>query len=146
MLFFSRSIDCMHFDFGEGSCPFGTSCFYKASSLSYNSRVKWSIFFKLWSYLHLFSLNLNFCTDNLFILISVLQNFTKIRIAKLPWWLLFFVNLANVFYCTIFFLPYNSHQALPFCENWEIVLVKNHILCWLVFIKMKITHTHIYSI
>ncbi|KAL8109699.1 hypothetical protein AgCh_025699 [Apium graveolens] len=24
-----RSIDCKHFDFGEGSCPFGTSCFYK---------------------------------------------------------------------------------------------------------------------
>ncbi|XAR63431.1 hypothetical protein NMG60_11023364 [Bertholletia excelsa] len=24
-----RSIDCKHFDFGNGSCPFGTSCFYK---------------------------------------------------------------------------------------------------------------------
>ncbi|KAL1811637.1 hypothetical protein ACET3Z_021702 [Daucus carota] len=24
-----RSIDCRHFDFGDGSCPFGTSCFYK---------------------------------------------------------------------------------------------------------------------
>jgi E3 ubiquitin-protein ligase makorin len=21
--------DCMHFDFGEGKCPFGTSCFYR---------------------------------------------------------------------------------------------------------------------
>lgn len=25
-----RSIDCKYFDFGNGSCPFGTSCFYKA--------------------------------------------------------------------------------------------------------------------
>ncbi|KAG8391265.1 hypothetical protein BUALT_Bualt01G0170100 [Buddleja alternifolia] len=25
-----RSIDCKHFDFGNGSCPFGTSCFYKS--------------------------------------------------------------------------------------------------------------------
>ncbi|KAL8160653.1 hypothetical protein V2J09_002190 [Rumex salicifolius] len=24
-----KSIDCKHFDFGSGSCPFGTSCFYK---------------------------------------------------------------------------------------------------------------------
>ncbi|KAL6565693.1 hypothetical protein OROHE_004748 [Orobanche hederae] len=24
-----RSIDCKHFDFGNGTCPFGTSCFYK---------------------------------------------------------------------------------------------------------------------
>ncbi|KAJ6424670.1 hypothetical protein OIU84_025440 [Salix udensis] len=24
-----RSIDCRHFDFGNGNCPFGTSCFYK---------------------------------------------------------------------------------------------------------------------
>ncbi|KAH7864251.1 hypothetical protein Vadar_027465 [Vaccinium darrowii] len=24
-----RSIDCKHFDFGNGSCPFGSSCFYK---------------------------------------------------------------------------------------------------------------------
>uniref|UniRef100_A0A7N0R9I7 RING-type E3 ubiquitin transferase n=1 Tax=Kalanchoe fedtschenkoi TaxID=63787 RepID=A0A7N0R9I7_KALFE len=24
-----KSIDCRHFDFGNGSCPFGTSCFYK---------------------------------------------------------------------------------------------------------------------
>ncbi|KAK4415548.1 putative RING-type E3 ubiquitin transferase C3H69 [Sesamum alatum] len=24
-----RSIDCKHFNFGNGSCPFGTSCFYK---------------------------------------------------------------------------------------------------------------------
>ncbi|KAK4414447.1 putative RING-type E3 ubiquitin transferase C3H69 [Sesamum alatum] len=24
-----RSIDCKHFDFGSGTCPFGTSCFYK---------------------------------------------------------------------------------------------------------------------
>ncbi|XP_074343802.1 putative RING-type E3 ubiquitin transferase C3H69 [Apium graveolens] len=24
-----RSIHCRHFDFGDGSCPFGTSCFYK---------------------------------------------------------------------------------------------------------------------
>ncbi|GJV76211.1 putative RING-type E3 ubiquitin transferase C3H69, partial [Tanacetum coccineum] len=24
-----RSIDCRHFDFGNGACPFGTSCFYK---------------------------------------------------------------------------------------------------------------------
>ncbi|KAL3537397.1 hypothetical protein ACH5RR_000763 [Cinchona calisaya] len=24
-----RSIDCKHFDFGNGACPFGTSCFYK---------------------------------------------------------------------------------------------------------------------
>ncbi|KAL8204334.1 hypothetical protein R6Q57_009957 [Mikania cordata] len=24
-----RSIDCRHFDFGNGTCPFGTSCFYK---------------------------------------------------------------------------------------------------------------------
>ncbi|KAM7472496.1 hypothetical protein LguiA_010679 [Lonicera macranthoides] len=24
-----RSIDCKHFDYGNGSCPFGTSCFYK---------------------------------------------------------------------------------------------------------------------
>ncbi|XP_019437110.1 PREDICTED: zinc finger CCCH domain-containing protein 69-like isoform X1 [Lupinus angustifolius] len=24
-----KSIDCKHFDFGEGNCPFGTSCFYK---------------------------------------------------------------------------------------------------------------------
>lgn len=24
-----RSIDCKHFDFGNGSCPFGTSCFYR---------------------------------------------------------------------------------------------------------------------
>jgi hypothetical protein len=21
--------DCVHFDFGEGTCPFGTSCFYR---------------------------------------------------------------------------------------------------------------------
>ena len=21
--------DCMHFDFGDGTCPFGTSCFYR---------------------------------------------------------------------------------------------------------------------
>ncbi|KAL6500095.1 hypothetical protein OROGR_028005 [Orobanche gracilis] len=26
-----RSIDCKHFDFGNGTCPFGTSCFYKTS-------------------------------------------------------------------------------------------------------------------
>ncbi|TXG55790.1 hypothetical protein EZV62_017103 [Acer yangbiense] len=24
-----RSIDCKHFNFGNGNCPFGTSCFYK---------------------------------------------------------------------------------------------------------------------
>ncbi|KAL6575517.1 hypothetical protein OROHE_000894 [Orobanche hederae] len=24
-----KSIDCKHFDFGNGTCPFGTSCFYK---------------------------------------------------------------------------------------------------------------------
>ncbi|XP_019159345.1 PREDICTED: zinc finger CCCH domain-containing protein 69-like isoform X2 [Ipomoea nil] len=24
-----RSIDCKHFDFGSGTCPFGSSCFYK---------------------------------------------------------------------------------------------------------------------
>lgn len=24
-----KSIDCKYFDFGNGSCPFGTSCFYK---------------------------------------------------------------------------------------------------------------------
>ncbi|XP_044492854.1 putative RING-type E3 ubiquitin transferase C3H69 isoform X1 [Mangifera indica] len=24
-----RSIDCKHFNFGDGNCPFGTSCFYK---------------------------------------------------------------------------------------------------------------------
>ncbi|KAJ7982199.1 zinc finger CCCH domain-containing protein 69 [Quillaja saponaria] len=24
-----KSIDCKHFDFGHGNCPFGTSCFYK---------------------------------------------------------------------------------------------------------------------
>ncbi|XP_078443099.1 zinc finger (CCCH-type/C3HC4-type RING finger) family protein isoform X2 [Wolffia australiana] len=24
-----RKIDCKHFDFGNGTCPFGTSCFYK---------------------------------------------------------------------------------------------------------------------
>ncbi|OWM90330.1 hypothetical protein CDL15_Pgr014632 [Punica granatum] len=24
-----KSIDCKHFDYGSGSCPFGTSCFYK---------------------------------------------------------------------------------------------------------------------
>ncbi|KAI9116558.1 hypothetical protein K1719_012725 [Acacia pycnantha] len=24
-----KSIDCKHFDFGSGNCPFGTSCFYK---------------------------------------------------------------------------------------------------------------------
>ncbi|KAH6772962.1 zinc finger RING family protein [Perilla frutescens var. hirtella] len=24
-----RSIDCKHFDFGNGNCPFGTSCFYR---------------------------------------------------------------------------------------------------------------------
>ncbi|XP_016437044.1 E3 ubiquitin-protein ligase makorin isoform X1 [Nicotiana tabacum] len=24
-----RSIDCKHFDFGNGTCPFGASCFYK---------------------------------------------------------------------------------------------------------------------
>ncbi|XP_057807687.1 putative RING-type E3 ubiquitin transferase C3H69 [Salvia miltiorrhiza] len=24
-----RSIDCKHFDFGTGTCPFGTSCFYR---------------------------------------------------------------------------------------------------------------------
>jgi hypothetical protein len=21
--------DCVHFDFGDGTCPFGTSCFYR---------------------------------------------------------------------------------------------------------------------
>jgi hypothetical protein len=21
--------DCIHFDFGDGTCPFGTSCFYR---------------------------------------------------------------------------------------------------------------------
>ncbi|KAK3021148.1 hypothetical protein RJ639_047089 [Escallonia herrerae] len=26
-----KSIDCKHFDFGNGTCPFGTSCFYKGS-------------------------------------------------------------------------------------------------------------------
>nr|CAB3467933.1 unnamed protein product [Digitaria exilis] len=25
----NRSIDCKYFDFGTGSCPFGTSCFYR---------------------------------------------------------------------------------------------------------------------
>ncbi|KAK6240227.1 hypothetical protein QUC31_005696, partial [Theobroma cacao] len=25
-----RSIDCKHFNFGNGNCPFGTSCFYKS--------------------------------------------------------------------------------------------------------------------
>jgi E3 ubiquitin-protein ligase makorin len=24
-----RSIDCKHFNFGNGNCPFGASCFYK---------------------------------------------------------------------------------------------------------------------
>ncbi|XP_065623324.1 E3 ubiquitin-protein ligase makorin-like [Quercus suber] len=24
-----KSIDCKHFDFGKGNCPFGSSCFYK---------------------------------------------------------------------------------------------------------------------
>ncbi|XP_075646880.1 E3 ubiquitin-protein ligase makorin-like isoform X2 [Castanea sativa] len=24
-----KSIDCKHFDFGNGNCPFGSSCFYK---------------------------------------------------------------------------------------------------------------------
>ncbi|XP_058788513.1 putative RING-type E3 ubiquitin transferase C3H69 isoform X1 [Vicia villosa] len=24
-----KSIDCKHFEFGDGNCPFGTSCFYK---------------------------------------------------------------------------------------------------------------------
>ncbi|KAM7509000.1 hypothetical protein LguiA_019453 [Lonicera macranthoides] len=28
-----RSIDCKHFDFGNGTCPFGTSCFYKVIKL-----------------------------------------------------------------------------------------------------------------
>ncbi|XP_031258139.1 putative RING-type E3 ubiquitin transferase C3H69 isoform X2 [Pistacia vera] len=27
-----RSIDCKHFNFGNGNCPFGTSCFYKHAS------------------------------------------------------------------------------------------------------------------
>ncbi|AQK74277.1 E3 ubiquitin-protein ligase makorin [Zea mays] len=27
-----RSIDCKHFDFGKGTCPFGSSCFYKVHS------------------------------------------------------------------------------------------------------------------
>lgn len=26
-----RSIHCKHFDFGNGSCPFGSSCFYMVS-------------------------------------------------------------------------------------------------------------------
>lgn len=30
---FFRSIDCKHFDFGNGSCPFGTSCFYRVKLL-----------------------------------------------------------------------------------------------------------------
>ncbi|KAF8643133.1 hypothetical protein HU200_066950 [Digitaria exilis] len=33
-----RSIDCKHFDFGKGTCPFGSSCFYKVHlcCLNYN--------------------------------------------------------------------------------------------------------------
>ncbi|MCE0481226.1 hypothetical protein HAX54_038803 [Datura stramonium] len=27
------SIDCKHFDFGNGTCPFGTSCFYKINTV-----------------------------------------------------------------------------------------------------------------
>ncbi|XP_021911091.1 putative RING-type E3 ubiquitin transferase C3H69 [Carica papaya] len=27
-----RSIDCKHFNFGNGNCPFGTSCFYKVNN------------------------------------------------------------------------------------------------------------------
>ncbi|KAJ0094281.1 hypothetical protein Patl1_17226 [Pistacia atlantica] len=27
-----RSIDCKHFNFGNGNCPFGTSCFYKCGA------------------------------------------------------------------------------------------------------------------
>ncbi|XP_050284854.1 uncharacterized protein LOC126724297 isoform X7 [Quercus robur] len=27
--FLKVSIDCKHFDFGNGNCPFGSSCFYK---------------------------------------------------------------------------------------------------------------------
>ena len=26
-------IDCKWFDFGEGNCPFGTSCFYRCTTL-----------------------------------------------------------------------------------------------------------------
>lgn len=29
--FFGRLIDCKYFDFGNGTCPFGASCFYKVS-------------------------------------------------------------------------------------------------------------------
>ncbi|CAN6567326.1 unnamed protein product [Malus baccata var. baccata] len=29
IILYCRSIDCKHFDFGNGNCPFGTSCFYK---------------------------------------------------------------------------------------------------------------------
>ncbi|XP_030962761.1 probable E3 ubiquitin-protein ligase makorin-1 [Quercus lobata] len=29
-----KSIDCKHFDFGNGNCPFGSSCFYKMSRCS----------------------------------------------------------------------------------------------------------------
>ncbi|KAL0374260.1 UNVERIFIED_CONTAM: E3 ubiquitin-protein ligase makorin [Sesamum radiatum] len=28
-----RSIDCKHFNFGNGTCPFGTSCFYKVEMI-----------------------------------------------------------------------------------------------------------------
>ena len=27
-------IDCKYFDHGEGSCPFGTSCFYRCAAAS----------------------------------------------------------------------------------------------------------------
>ncbi|CAI9103117.1 OLC1v1001558C6 [Oldenlandia corymbosa var. corymbosa] len=43
-----RSIDCKHFDFGNGSCPFGTSCFYKHTvkpgSYVWNSTVMHDIY------------------------------------------------------------------------------------------------------
>lgn len=32
-IFELRSIDCKHYDFGNGTCPFGNSCFYKVQIL-----------------------------------------------------------------------------------------------------------------
>jgi E3 ubiquitin-protein ligase makorin len=31
-----RSIDCKHFNFGNGNCPFGASCFYKVCIFLYS--------------------------------------------------------------------------------------------------------------
>ena len=33
------SMDCRYFDFGEGTCPFGTSCFYRCDPQG--STVRW---------------------------------------------------------------------------------------------------------